>query len=34
VLERIFVISAGITVTLGVMWFFVIGGPGPMLAPQ
>jgi hypothetical protein len=34
VVERIFVISAGIAVLLFTFWFLVIAGPGPQLAPS
>ncbi|MGZ4174053.1 MAG: hypothetical protein ACXVQR_06205, partial [Solirubrobacteraceae bacterium] len=33
-LERIFVISAGIAVIGFVFWFLIIAGPGPQLAPK
>ncbi len=33
VVERVFVISAGIAVVLFTFWFLVIAGPGPELAP-
>jgi hypothetical protein len=34
VVERVFVISAGIAVVLFTFWFLVIAGPGPQLAPS
>jgi hypothetical protein len=33
-LERIFVISIAIAGTLFLIWFFVIEGPGPLVAPR
>jgi hypothetical protein len=33
VVERVFVISAGMAVVLFTFWFLVIAGPGPQLAP-
>lgn len=33
-LERIFVVSAGIAVVAFTIWFLLIQGPGPTLAPQ
>jgi hypothetical protein len=33
VVERVFVISAGVAVVLFTFWFLVIAGPGPELAP-
>jgi hypothetical protein len=32
-LERIFAISVGFTLVIFTLWFFVIEGPGPSLAP-
>jgi hypothetical protein len=32
-LERIFATSVGIALVLFAVWFFVIQGPGPTLAP-
>jgi hypothetical protein len=34
VVERVFVISAGVAVVLFTFWFLVIAGPGPQLAPN
>jgi hypothetical protein len=31
--ERVFVVSAGVAVVLFSFWFLVVAGPGPMLAP-
>ena len=33
-LERIFAASVGIALVVFVVWFFVIQGPGPTLAPS
>ena len=33
VVERVFVISAGLAVVIFSFWFLVIAGPGPELAP-
>ena len=33
-LERIFAVSVGIALVAFCVWFFVIQGPGPLLAPQ
>jgi len=33
-LERIFAISVGVALVLFTIWFFVIQGPGPSLAPD
>jgi hypothetical protein len=33
VVERVFVVSAGVAVLLFTFWFLVIAGPGPELAP-
>ena len=34
VLERIFVVSAGIAAIGFVFWFLIIAGPGPQIAPN
>jgi hypothetical protein len=34
VVERVFVVSAGMAVVLFTFWFLVIAGPGPQLAPS
>jgi hypothetical protein len=34
VVERVFVVSAGVAVVLFTFWFLVIAGPGPQLAPS
>ena len=33
VVERVFVVSAGLAVLIFAFWFFVIAGPGPEIAP-
>jgi len=33
VVERVFVVSAGIALVVFTYWFLVIAGPGPQLAP-
>ena len=33
-LERIFALSVGVALVLFTIWFFVIQGPGPTLAPS
>jgi hypothetical protein len=33
-LERIFAASVGVTLLLFMVWFFVLEGPGPSLAPS
>jgi len=33
VVERVFVVSAGIAIVLFTFWFLIIAGPGPQLAP-
>ena len=33
VVERVFVISAGIAVVIFSFWFLIIAGPGPQVAP-
>ena len=33
VLERVFVVSAGIAVICFSFWFLIIAGPGPQIAP-
>jgi hypothetical protein len=33
VVERVFVISAGIALIIFSFWFLIIAGPGPQIAP-
>ena len=33
IVERVFVVSAGVALVLFAFWFFIITGPGPSLAP-
>jgi hypothetical protein len=34
IVERVFVVSAGLALVIFTFWFLVIAGPGPQLAPS